>query len=918
MQSELLSQTLYQISSAVNTTGDLIHLYRKIHQSLGNIIDVTNFYIALYDSREEMIYFPYYIDERSEDRSGYSYSLKSRRGSLTSHVIQNGKAEIFRKKDVLALCEEQDAEPSGPVTEIWLGVPLVVNKKIVGVVAVQSYTDPDCYDENDLKLLNSISDQIAIAIDRKKSQARYKNLVENIKDVIYTTNSTGKITYISPAVSFVTGYSPSDLMDTYRWESGDSQAGGANFFIHPADKKEVQSLIREAVDNLVPFESEYRIVRKDGAVIWVLDRGQLFKDSMDNVHLEGVIRDIQQRKRAEQITGSFYNISNAVNTTFDLDELYLTIHESLKPILNVDHFSIGLVDHQRDTITFTFNSVSDNIKHPEEILDASKSTSLTAEVIRRGEPIVFTREEQFEFAASRGGQLIGTPTEFWLGVPLIVKDQIIGVMLTETLDNAKAYSQEDIDCFVSVSDQVAIAIERKRKEEQLLTRGKVITSLYRISSAMHTTTSLHQLYKSIHASLGDIIDVQNFTIVLYNQERDTLYPNYSSNKVDKTILTPIEKASTTNSLAYRVVDKGKSILINKTNKEAVLGKSANSLTGERATQCWLGVPLKGKKKVLGAIVNQSYSDLSCYTENDIALLESISDQIAFAIEYKNAETGLLSAQNELLEKAHKAGMADIASDTIHNLGDILNSVRVSNELVSGILKNSHIERYNKAMDLLKEKMQNLKDFICNDPNGEKLMQYIITIEQSLSSEYLDISGHTERLTEKIALMTKAIRTQQNYVYEEYVEEDCYVEDIVDKLLKMHSENLRSLGIKVMKNYAEVPRVLLQKTKLEHVIMNIINNAKDSLKSNDDKSKALTVTLDQNPDYIFLRFHDNGEGIARENLSRIFSHGFTTKTRGQGFGLHNAANFLSEMKGKIWAESEGPGKGATFVLQFQKR
>ena len=135
---------------------------------------------------------------------------------------------------------------------------------------------------------------------------------------------------------------------------------------------------------------------------------------------------------------------------------------------------------------------------------------------------------------------------------------------------------------------------------------------------------------------------------------------------------------------------------------------------------------------------------------------------------------------------------------------------------------------------------------------------------------------------------------------------------------MHGDNLKNSGIKVIKNYAYVPQILVQKTKLEHVIMNLISNAKDSLKNNGDKEKTLTVALDQDSDNVYLRFHDNGEGIAKENLNRIFSHGFTTKARGQGFGLHNAANFLSEMKGKIWAESDGPGKGATFVLRFQKR
>lgn len=918
MQSDLLSQTLYEISNAVNTTEDLNQLYQKIHQSLSNILDVTNFYIAMYDSNEEMIHFPYYIDHRSKMTSGFKYSQKERKGSLTSLVIQKGESVVLSKQDVLEYCRTIGAEPSGPLCEIWVGVPLIINKEVIGIIALQSYDNPDCYSDNDLKLLNSISDQIAIALDRKKSQTRYKNLIENIKDIIYITNSSGRITYVSQAVTSITGFNPEELTGRYRWFSKENEGGEQLFELHESDLKSVTDLIEKSVAKLKSFESEHRIIKKDGTDCWVLERGQFLKDDMENVYLEGSITDIQERKRAEQINRALYDISNAVNATRDLDELYESIYQSVITIINAQRFGIGLYSKEKDYIEFPFNVETVGIDTPGKVLNASKSTSLTAEVIRSKKPKIFSKEEMIAFAKARGGNVIGTATESWLGVPLAVKGEIIGAMVIETMNPNKPYTQEDIECLSSISDQVAIAIERKLNEEQIRTREKVITALYNISNAMHTTRSLHQLYESIHRSLEDILDVQNFMICFYDEKSDTLKFEYCTDSMEILDLTPIKNASKTSSLVYRVVKNKQPLLFNDIKSEDIYENNNGYLIGEILPKCWTGVPLRGKTKILGAIVIQSYSDSFCYDEKDNALLESISEQIAFAIEYKNAENDLLSAQNELLEKAHKAGMADIASDTIHNLGNILNSVKTSNEMINEIVTSSQHGNFSKAVELLKEKINSIKDFICNDPNGEKLMRYLISIEETLSSEFEDIGYQAARLTEKIQLMTNVIRTQQNYVNEEFLEEDHYIVDIVDKVLKMHAGLFKGFGINIVKKYSDVPKILVQKTKLEYIIMNIINNAKDSMENVNNRERTLTVSLNQDLEHIYLRFEDNGNGIAQHNLQKIFTHGFTTKSHGHGFGLHNAANFLSEMKANIWAESEGPGRGSTFVLRFQKR
>ncbi len=920
MQSEQQIQTLFQISNAVITTSDLDQLYQKIHQALGSVIDVTNFYIALWEEKEEIIYFPYFVDHKSKFASkGGRYTLKSRPGSLTAEVIRSEKPLFLTKKEIIAFCEERDALPSGPVSEIWVGVPLILTEKTVGVVAVQSYTDPNCYSEEDVRLLMSVSDQIAMAIDRKQSQIRYENLIEHIADVVYTTDSVGRMRYTSASAEQVMGYSAAELSGCFRWESSNSTPDEVNFFIHPDDRSNVSKIITQAFEKEESYEIEYRIQDKTGGVLWVFDSGKAFRNEMNIVYLEGIIRNNQKRKRAELLSSAIFNISNAVSSTEDLDELFSVIHDSLKPVLEVQNFGVGLYDEKRDNLEFSYySSAGAWLPETKNIPNASQTTSLTMEVVKRKSPTVFSKQDQFQFAAGKGGDVIGTPSEFWLGVPLIVRDKVIGAMITETLNESKPYSEEDVECFASAAEQVAIALERKEIKERIQVREKVIDSLYRISNQMHASLGLEDFYKSIHSILAETVDMQNFTVALYDENKDVLNFPFSTDIFDKDIFQPIDRASESKSLVYRMIAEQKSFLITADNMQDYEQAHPLKMSGDFSAKCWLGVPLQSKNKAFGAIINQSYDDPYCYDEKDVSLLESISDQIALAIEYKNAKSGLVSAQNELLEKAHKAGMADIASDTIHNIGDILQAVKSSNESVKEILNRSNIGTYSQIIFNLKQKLDRRFGDDFDESEIEDLMRDILVLEPVISQDYQEMQLLTDRLVEKIGLMTAVIRRQQNYLNDEFIEEECHIEDVINRLLKMHLEILKSYGITVEKKFEEVPKILVQKTKLEHIIMNILNNAKESLECEIKGDKKLVVSLFQNSEHIFLSFKDNGVGIAQEDLSRIFSHGFTTKNWRQGFGLHNAANFMNEMGGSIRASSEGLGKGAVFSLQFPKK
>jgi signal transduction histidine kinase len=276
------------------------------------------------------------------------------------------------------------------------------------------------------------------------------------------------------------------------------------------------------------------------------------------------------------------------------------------------------------------------------------------------------------------------------------------------------------------------------------------------------------------------------------------------------------------------------------------------------------------------------------------------------------------AQKELIDKAHKAGMADIAVGTLHNVGNILNSVKASVEVINDIMNNSPLEDFVRANSLLRENMDGLEEFIRTDPRGRKLMQYYLKLEGSFKHAGEQILKNTRRLAEKVNTINDVITAQQSYALVGGLSEKIRIVDIVDDALIIQSGSIERHGISVIKKYQKVPEVIAQKMKLVNVFVNVIKNAKDAMIGMAPEKKTLVISITEEAGTIYVRFTDTGSGIAQENIKKIFSHGFTTKKDGHGFGLHSSANYMTEMGGELWAESEGAGKGSQFICKFPKQ
>jgi len=283
---------------------------------------------------------------------------------------------------------------------------------------------------------------------------------------------------------------------------------------------------------------------------------------------------------------------------------------------------------------------------------------------------------------------------------------------------------------------------------------------------------------------------------------------------------------------------------------------------------------------------------------------------------KEMENSLAEAQHQLMESAHQAGMAEIATGVLHNIGNILNSVNISSEQIMKAVKSSKVSGLMKANALLDEHLDCLGDYLMNDPKGKMLPQYYFKLSHMIQDEIYQIGEETTTLMSKIGMMKEVIHTQQSYAKGGFLTERCMLTSLIDDAIAIQQQSLYQAGVSLSRNYQFEGQCIIHKSKLIQVMTNLIKNGKEAMQSNDlqNKSKKLMIETKDNEDgTASLLVTDNGIGVQDKNLKKIFNHGFTTKVDGHGFGLHMSANSMTEMQGSLSVTSRGKDKGTTFII-----
>jgi signal transduction histidine kinase len=286
------------------------------------------------------------------------------------------------------------------------------------------------------------------------------------------------------------------------------------------------------------------------------------------------------------------------------------------------------------------------------------------------------------------------------------------------------------------------------------------------------------------------------------------------------------------------------------------------------------------------------------------------------LERKEAEAQLEVAHKQLVDTSRRAGMAEVATGVLHNIGNVLNSVNISATLVFDRLRESRVTVLAKTAAKMREHGADLKTFLFEDPKGRLVPDYLMKLADHLAVEREKLLLEMTDLNKNITHIKDVVAMQQTHAGAAGIIERMQVVSLVEDALLLNNSSFGRHHIEVVRQFQDVPPVTIDKHKVLQILVNLASNAKHALEASDRRDRRLTLGISANGDNrVKIVVSDNGIGIPPENLTRIFSHGFTTKRKGHGFGLHSAANAAKEMGGSLTAQSAGAGSGATFTLEL---
>lgn len=473
-RTNIIQTAVYQIAQAANLSDSLGGLFKSIHQILGTLMPVQNFFIALYDRETKIISFPYFVDEH--DPQPPSQGIDH---GVTAYVLRTGNP-LLASPDVFdRLVKEGQVDNVGAPSIDWLGVPLATKNAIIGVLAVQSYQPETRFTEEEKDILVFVSSQIAMAIDRvrteeglRESEARYRAVVEDQTDLICRYLSDGTMVFVNQALANFYGQEREALI------------GRPYFPLLPADEQERSKtrLARMKLDHQ-QLTTEQLNILPDGETRWISwsDRA-LFDEDGNFREYQSVGHDITAQKLRQRELEAIVTITTALRSAQNQAEMAPIILDQLMGILGVSGAALAVFDHTHEKLLVELGrGVWENSTGARINLEGS----LADMVFRLGHAYAFP---------SASGEIL--PAAFELGagqpciacIPLVTQDEPTGVIW---VGRRPPFNANDLHLLIAISDITANAFNRSSLHEQTQKQLQRLITLRAIDMAISANLDLN-------------------------------------------------------------------------------------------------------------------------------------------------------------------------------------------------------------------------------------------------------------------------------------------------------------------------------------------------------------------------------------------------------------------------------------------
>jgi signal transduction histidine kinase len=318
---------------------------------------------------------------------------------------------------------------------------------------------------------------------------------------------------------------------------------------------------------------------------------------------------------------------------------------------------------------------------------------------------------------------------------------------------------------------------------------------------------------------------------------------------------------------------------------------------------------------MGQLID-GFNDMLIQIQTQNAALQEARDNLELRVSERTAELNRIHGQ--LIEASRRGGMAEIAANVLHNVGNALTSVNVSINLIMDGAKNSKVASLARVVALIREHANDLGAFVTSDPQGKQLPGYLAQLSEHLLADQDATVKEIGLLQKNISHIKEIVAMQQSYATVLGVKEVVDIKSLVEDSLRINAGALSRHGVQIIRDFGDVPPMNVDKNKILQIMVNLVRNAKYACDESGRDDKRVTIRIAREDGHLTLSVTDNGVGISLENLTRIFSHGFTTRKGGHGFGLHGSALAAKEMGGSLSVHSDGVGRGAAFTLELPFR
>ncbi len=514
-QAEQLQQALFRISETASSAQNLNEMLVLIHGIISELIPANNFYIALYNSETNMIDFPYFVDEVDSTPA----SKVAERG-LTEYVLRNGQPLLALPEVFDSLVTAGEVELVGAPCVDWLGVPLkTAEDRTIGALVVQTYTEGVRYTERDLNLLSFVSRQVALSIERKRSEQelreseeRYRSLMENLPIGISRTSAGPDGAYLMANPAYL-------AMFGFKSEEELLSSPVSCIYLDPKEREEFSNLL---IEHGSITGMEKRLCRRDGAIIWcsVTSRVEIDRKTGEILYFNNTIEDITKRKQRERERDAIVAVAAALRLAPSRKETFNVVLDQLLTLSDATAAEVALLNPDGSEI------IMEMMRGPEmENLAGQRLPSsgcFMAQVALTAKSVLYT---PFPYDPGAPNSLAKRHMEFLCkfhsvaAVPLVVQGNGIGAL---TIASRNEITEEDLRLFAAVADLAAGAIHRITLYEETQLRLQRLTSLRTINTAINASLDLHltlnvlvdQIVSQKQADAADVLLLNPHTLML--------------------------------------------------------------------------------------------------------------------------------------------------------------------------------------------------------------------------------------------------------------------------------------------------------------------------------------------------------------------------------------------------------------------